>query len=395
MISPDFRTVIAADLSTCCKKFVETNHGTELWTALQPSIAEIEADRKELQSANAYKCDVEQLKKFKNLFAKTYCNSMLMNKYFSFGPGPKQCNQKFTWLDSFSNDRVDSYSLVFDALNCKFNYGVCLSRIACFMSLENDGIKYACKYMQQAAWVFEDLKTQVAQLKPGETSPDFTSETLSMLSNLMLAQAQYLFYKLATDKKQSAEVLSKVALQISVYFKEAFDQSQMNRAIKRFQNGQFTGILEYHAKYFEASAWLVLGISRFQTAKDTGAKMGEAAGTLSHAYNLFASMKQVVGTIPNDYKDNYGKKLANAEQMFQKASQLCKDVFFEKIPEFKAIPMPDRKNFVKLDDSEKTDLEKVPIMNETLRHIIPPEVRSMQSDLKTQIQNTIDQNFKT
>lgn len=395
MISPDFRTIIAVDLSVACKKFVETNHGTELWTALQPSIAEIEAERKELQMANSYKCDVEQLKKFKNMFAKSYCNSMLMNKYFSFGPGPKQCNQKFTWLDSFSNDRVESYSLVFDALNAKYNYGVSLARIACFMSLEGDGIKYACKYMQQAAWVFDDLKTQVAQLKPGETSPDFTNETLSMLSNLMLAQAQYLFYKLATDKKQSAEVLSKVALQISVYFKEAHENSLMNRAIKRFQNGQFAGILEYHAKYFEASAWLVLGINRFQVAKDTGSKMGEAAGTLNHAHNLFMSMGSVIAAIPIDYKDNYSKKLANSEQMAQKAAQLCKDVFFEKVPEFKSIVMPDRKNFVKLDDSEKADLEKIPIMNETLRHIIPPEVRSMQSEIKTQVQNTIDQNFKS
>ena len=112
---------------------------------------------------------------------------MLMNKYFSFGPGPKQCNQKLMWHDSFSNDRIQSDSLVFDALSAKFNYGVCLSRIACYMDLGGDGIKHACKYMQQAAWVFEDLKTQVAQLKPGECSPDFTNEGLSMLSNLMLA----------------------------------------------------------------------------------------------------------------------------------------------------------------------------------------------------------------
>lgn len=147
MISPDFRQLQAIDLSGPCKKFVEANHGTELWTALQPSIAELEAVRKELYHANAYKCDVEQLKKFKELFSKSYCNSMLMNKYFSFGPGPKQCNTRFVWHDSFSGDKMESYSLVFDALNCKYNYGVCLARMACFMSLEGDGIKFACKYM--------------------------------------------------------------------------------------------------------------------------------------------------------------------------------------------------------------------------------------------------------
>ena len=55
------------------------------------------------------------------------------------------------------------------------------------MSIEGDGIKYASKYMQQAAWVFEDLRTNVTQLKPNEMTPDFTAEGLAMLSNLMLA----------------------------------------------------------------------------------------------------------------------------------------------------------------------------------------------------------------
>lgn len=44
----------------------------------------------------------------------------------------------------------------------------------------------------------------------------------------MLAQSQYLFYKLATDKKQSAMVLSKVSLQISIYFSKAYEKSQQN-----------------------------------------------------------------------------------------------------------------------------------------------------------------------
>lgn len=55
------------------------------------------------------------------------------------------------------------------------------------MSLEGDGIKYASKYMQQAAWLFDDLKQNVTQLKPAEIGPDFTAEALGMLSYLMLA----------------------------------------------------------------------------------------------------------------------------------------------------------------------------------------------------------------
>jgi hypothetical protein len=39
--------------------------------------------------------------------------------------------------------------------------------------------------------------------------------------------------------------------------------SQTNRAIKKFDMGKFCGVLDYHDRYFEGSAWLVLGISRF------------------------------------------------------------------------------------------------------------------------------------
>ena len=109
--------------------------------------------------ASQYRSDVEQLKKFQDLFAKNYNNSMLLNKYFSFGTGSGQLSCKFVWNDSFSGDKMESFSPVFDALSSKYNYGVCLARIGCYMNLEGDGIKYACKYMQQAAWVFEDLKT--------------------------------------------------------------------------------------------------------------------------------------------------------------------------------------------------------------------------------------------
>jgi hypothetical protein len=54
---------------------------------------------------------------------------------------------------------------------------------------------------------------------------DLTAETLGMLSNLMLAQAQYLFYKKAMDAGMRATVLSKVAMQVADYFKKAYELS--------------------------------------------------------------------------------------------------------------------------------------------------------------------------
>ena len=81
------------------------------------------------------------------------------------------------------------------------------------MDLTGEGIKEASKLFQSAAWAFEHLKS----LLPGgdkfqiysslhdslqsypHASGDFAIENLNMLKNLMLAQAQYLFYKKAMD----------------------------------------------------------------------------------------------------------------------------------------------------------------------------------------------------
>lgn len=59
MISPEFRETVKIDMQKNMQKFIEQNHGTELWLSLQPSIAEVEKNRFELCNANLYKCDVE------------------------------------------------------------------------------------------------------------------------------------------------------------------------------------------------------------------------------------------------------------------------------------------------------------------------------------------------
>jgi hypothetical protein len=69
----------------------------------------------------------------------------LFNKYFSFGDGKDQVKIRYEWKDSFSGAACKSYSPIFDAFGCKYNYGVALARQGCFMDLSGDGIKHATK----------------------------------------------------------------------------------------------------------------------------------------------------------------------------------------------------------------------------------------------------------
>lgn len=68
------------------------------------------------------------------------------------------------------------------------------------------------------------------------------------------------------------------------------------------------------------------------------------------------------------------------------ATEKAKSVFFESVAPPEKIKMPDQKNFVKFEEKElKEELEQTPVMNETLRHVVPPQVRTMQTEFKTQV----------
>lgn len=159
-------------------------------------------------------------------------------------------NVTFTWTDSYDRKAVSAANAQLDQISCLYNYAACKSLRACFMDLGGDGIKVASKLFQEAAWVFEHLMTVCAQLPAGLGTTDFSKETLVMNSHLCLAQAQYLFFKKASDAGMPPAMLSKIAAQVAIYFQKAFESNQVNPALRAYNNGQYANVMGYHAKYF-------------------------------------------------------------------------------------------------------------------------------------------------
>lgn len=90
-----------------------------------------------------------------------------------------------------------------------------------------------------------------------------------MLSNLMLAQAQYLFYKKANESGMKAPVLAKIAMQVSEYFRKAFELSQTNVGLKQYDNAKFANVQHYHSIYFKGMAYFVLAQDAYKKVEDT------------------------------------------------------------------------------------------------------------------------------
>jgi len=59
---------------------------------------------------------------------------------------------------------------------------------------------------------------------------------------------------------------SLIAMQVGDYFKKAYDSSQTNNDLKKFDGGRFAGVLGYHAGYFQAMAYYTLLEAQFKEA---------------------------------------------------------------------------------------------------------------------------------
>jgi len=85
-------------------------------------------------------------------------------------------------------------SLGYEKVCVLFNIAALQSSIAASQSLDNDdGLKLATKLFQQSAGILNYLKSAAPAAISQEPTPDLNPETLTVLSNLMIAQAQETF----------------------------------------------------------------------------------------------------------------------------------------------------------------------------------------------------------
>ena len=59
MIAPEFRSCNSPDLNITMKKFIEANHGSDLWTACSDGINNAKKIKDEVRHATNFKTDPE------------------------------------------------------------------------------------------------------------------------------------------------------------------------------------------------------------------------------------------------------------------------------------------------------------------------------------------------
>ncbi|ORX53931.1 BRO1-domain-containing protein [Hesseltinella vesiculosa] len=114
----------------------------------------------------------------------------------------------FTWYDAFSGRPTSQYSLAFEKASVIFNLAAALSAIAASQNrTDADGRKRAFNFFQASAGMFQYINDNFLHAP----SQDLHKDTVRLLADLMLAQAQECFLENSLREKKKDGLVAKLA----------------------------------------------------------------------------------------------------------------------------------------------------------------------------------------
>ncbi|KAM8884786.1 programmed cell death 6-interacting protein isoform 1-T1 [Synchiropus picturatus] len=196
----------------------------------------------------------------------------------------------FTWKDAFDKGslfggsvKLALASLGYEKTCVLFNAAALASQIASEQNLDNDeGLKAAAKYFQLSSGAFGHIKDTVLTALNREPPMDICPETVGALHQIMLAQAQEVFFLKAASDKMKEAIVAKLANQAADFYGDAFKQCQCKDNLpKYFYFQEVLSVLADKHCIMQANAEL------YQSAVAKQQKrFGEEIARLQHAAEL-------------------------------------------------------------------------------------------------------------
>ena len=129
-------------------------------------------------------------------------------------------------------------------------------------------------------------------------------------------------------------------------------------------------------------------LAQYAEAEKAGKGMALAAAYGKITLEKFETAAPFVNQLGGAYKANYDKKVQETREVQAKAENDNKKIYYEADVPTSECPKADPQNFVNL-VSVADELNKVPDLDEKLRHLVPPAVNSMQEELRSLLQGLI------
>lgn len=259
-----------ADLAGAVQKFVAANYTADETKAAAKGVAEVAALRARMVQAVArnandqdHQATLQAFLAYNRMLSCLVARfpfqsasrplaplpppSGLLGKISAMAAGNKVRQVSFlsTWFDAFRHsNRVQEYDIAFERLSVLFDIAALYSRHATQVkgsapssggsdassSAASVSLKESCRLFQLSSGLFEHLSRSpevVAGSLGNGASIDLDPKALSMLSTLMLAQAQACFFEAATATA-SPKLVAKLAMGTALLFRDAHARCEKN-----------------------------------------------------------------------------------------------------------------------------------------------------------------------
>lgn len=201
-------------------------------------------------------------------------------------------------------------TIAFEKVCVLFNIAALQSSIASTQCLDSDeGLKTAAKLFQQSAGIFGHLKSAAPSLGQ-EPTPDLSPDTLHVLSNLMLTQAQEIFVIKAIKDGMKDQVIAKLAAQGEEMFADVL-KSMQKESLKPLWDKDWIPIIAGKQAGFHGLTML------YQSAVFTsGKKIGEGIAALQKSVELFKASQSRSGkpTLFDEFAKKAQRNLVEAKK---------------------------------------------------------------------------------
>ncbi|MBN3307667.1 PDC6I protein, partial [Amia calva] len=240
----------------------------------------------------------------------------------------------FTWKDAFDKGslfggsvKLALASVGYEKSCVLFNVGALASQIASEQNLDNDeGLKAAAKFYQLASGAFSHIKDTVLSALNREPTMDISPDTVGTLGQIMLAQAQEVFFVKATSDKMKDAIIARLANQAADFYGDAFKQCQYKENLpKYFYFQEVLPVLAAKHCIMQANAEYHQSLLAKQQKK-----FGEEIARLQHAADL-------VKTVASRY-DEYVNVKDLSDKITRALTAAKKDndfIYHDRVPDLK------------------------------------------------------------
>ncbi|XP_026475185.1 programmed cell death 6-interacting protein [Ctenocephalides felis] len=251
----------------------------------------------------------------------------------------------FKWKDAFDKGSIFGgrmsltiASLAYEKVCVLFNIAALQSAVAATQSIESDeGLKLAAKLYQQAAGIFNHLKGAVPVAIHQDPTPDLSSDVLSALSLLMVAQAQEIFVHKAIHDDMKDAIIAKLACQCEDLYADTL-RAMQKESIKGLWEKEFLPLIAGKQAAYHAITELYQSL-----VCRANKSIGEEIARLQHALTLFKTAKSASGQ--TSFFDEFASRATRNLTEVQKDNDF---IYHERIPDINSLPATGKANLAKM-----------------------------------------------